>query len=282
MRPSDAGWLSGGRFAGVHLFFGAGVVESTMTFSICVREAYEDDDGTEQTRYGVAVTTRLPGVGTMCPWASEHGAISTQSRTNPELGSKGLEYLADGLAIDDALPALLAADGESSHRQVHGVDADTEFAFSGDDCLDWYGHTTGENYTVAGNLLVGETVVEATAAAYEASERTDPLAARLIDALAAGHDVGGDKRETLRVQSAALVVATTEDDPDPYYNHLRVDATETPIADLRETYELATEGWEAAVERYLEDEEETEDAEETADTNERADTDETADADRGT
>lgn len=39
---------------------------------------------------------------------------------------------------------------------------------------------------------------------------------------------------------------------EPYYNDLRVDATETPISDLRETYELAEEGFEMAVERYEE------------------------------
>lgn len=238
-------------------------VLSAMTFSICVRESFVDDDGDEQTRFGVAVTTRLPGVGALCPWASEHGAISTQSQTNPELGSKGLEYLADGLAIDDALEGLLNADEESSHRQVHGIDADGSFTFSGDDCLDWYGDATGENYTVAGNLLVGEDVLTETAAAYEASGRDDPLASRLIDALEAGYEAGGDKREKLTVQSAAVVVADTQTDAhDPYYNDLRVDATETPIADLRETFELAREGWNAAVERYLEDEEEEQEEEE--------------------
>ncbi|MFT4884388.1 MAG: putative Ntn-hydrolase superfamily protein, partial [Natronomonas sp.] len=60
-----------------------------MTFSICVREEYEDDDGDEQTRFGVAVTTRLAGVGTLCPFISENGAVATQSLVNIELGEKG-------------------------------------------------------------------------------------------------------------------------------------------------------------------------------------------------
>lgn len=74
-----------------------------MTFSICVRETYEDGAGTEQTRYGVAVTTRLAGVGTLCPFANEHGAVATQSLVNVDLGRKGVEYLADGIAVGDAL-----------------------------------------------------------------------------------------------------------------------------------------------------------------------------------
>ncbi|QSG05622.1 DUF1028 domain-containing protein [Halapricum desulfuricans] len=232
-----------------------------MTFSICVRERYRDQDGTEQTRFGVAVTTRLPGVGTLCPFASENGAVATQSLVNVELGRKGVEYLNDGLAVEDALESLLNADDGSEQRQLHGVGADGEFAFSGDECKPWYGHRVGDNYTVAGNLLTGESVIEATATAYEITAPDDPstdpdrpLAARLIDALEAGHAEGGDKREELPVQSAALLVRSTEQRViDPYYDDLRVDATETPIADLRETYEQAERGFEMALERYEDD-----------------------------
>ncbi len=228
-----------------------------MTFSICVRESYEDEEGDDQTRYGVAVTTRLPGVGTLCPFASEHGTVATQSLVNVELGRKGVAYLDDGLAIEDALQALLNADDGAENRQLHGVDADGEFAFSGEECKPWYGHRVGDNYTVAGNLLTGEAVIDATAEAYEegydGGDPDRPLAERLIDALEAGHGEGGDKREELHVQSAALLVETTEDrEPEPYYDDLRVDATETPVQDLRRTYELAKEGFEMAMERYEE------------------------------
>ncbi len=227
---------------------------SRVTFSICVREEYEDESGDDQTRFGVAVTTRLPAVGTLCPFASENGAVATQSLVNVELGRKGVEYLDDGLAVEDALQSLLNADDGAAQRQLHGVDAEGTFAFSGDESKDWYGHLEGEGFTVAGNLLTGESVVEETADAYRDSRGGDaPLAERLVDALAAGHAEGGDKREELRVQSAALIVETTEDrEMEPYYHDLRVDATETPVADLRETYELAKEGFEAAVERYEE------------------------------
>ncbi|MFB6198636.1 MAG: DUF1028 domain-containing protein, partial [Halobacteriaceae archaeon] len=82
----------------------------------------------------------------------------------------------------------------------------------------------------------------------------DPLAKRLINALAAGHKEGGDKREELHVQSAALLVETTEEMEAPRYrDNLRVDATETPIQDLRETYRMATEEFMKGVEAYEED-----------------------------
>lgn len=108
-----------------------------MTFSICAHERYTDDDGDGQDRFGVAVTTRLAGVGTLCPFAGENGAVATQSLVNVELGRKGLAYLEDGLAVEDALEALLNADDGRSNRQLHGVDAQGTFAFSGEDCLPW-------------------------------------------------------------------------------------------------------------------------------------------------
>lgn len=233
-----------------------------MTFSICVREWFELADGTEHRRFGVAVTTRLPGVGTLCPFVSEHGAVATQSLVNVDLGRMGIKYIDDGLAVDDALRALLNADDGAPQRQLHGVDTTATFTFSGDECKPWYGHLEGDGFTVAGNLLVGESVINATAGAYERSRHeaatgpgrvgdAQPLTRRLIDALAAGYAEGGDRREELRVQSAAVLVASTEErEPSPFYHDLRVDATTTPIADLRETYELAYEGYEATLERY--------------------------------
>ena len=224
-----------------------------MTFSICVRESYEGEDGEEQTRFGVAVTTRLAAVGTLCPFVSEHGAVATQSLVNTRLGRKGIEYIDDGLAVDDALQSLLNADDNAEARQLHGVDSEGTFTFSGEECRDWYGDTTGENYTVAGNLLTGESVVEETAAAFESGDPAEPLPERLIEALAAGHAEGGDKREELPVHSAAVVVARTEErELASFTDDLRVDATETPTEDLRETYELARQSFEDAMGLYEE------------------------------
>lgn len=223
-----------------------------MTFSICVHEAYTDDAGEQHHRFGVAVTTRLPGVGTLCPFVSEHGAVATQSLVNVDLGRQGIAYIDDGLAVEDALQALLNADDGAANRQLHGVDREGTFTFSGEDCVGWFGHTAGDGYTVAGNMLVGEAVIEATATAYERDRGGDaPLARRLIDALAAGQAEGGDKREDLRVQSAAVRVATTEElefrEP---YNDLRVDASPEPISELERVYELAVEGHEASMAKY--------------------------------
>ena len=222
-----------------------------MTFSICVHERFDGPDGEAHDRFGVAVTTRLPAVGTLCPFVSERAAIATQSLVNVDLGRRGIQYVEDGLAIDDALEALLNADDGAPSRQLHGVDATGSFAFSGAECRDWFGHLEGDGVTVAGNLLTGPEVLKATLAAYTESDRERPLAERLIAALAAGQAEGGDKRTELSVQSAAVCVETTVEPPiEPLYNDLRVDASKTPVADLLATYERAKEGHAELVERY--------------------------------
>ncbi|WP_254863943.1 DUF1028 domain-containing protein [Halovivax gelatinilyticus] len=223
-----------------------------MTFSICVHESYEGEDGETHDRFGVAVTTRLPAVGTLCPFVNEHGAVATQSLVNVDLGRDGIAYLEDGLAVDDALEALLNADDGAPQRQLHGIDAEATFAFSGEECRPWYGHREGDRYTVAGNLLTGEPVIDAVADTYESQREEDrPLAERLVDALEAGQEEGGDKREDLEIQSAALRVSDTREYAfDPSYNDLRVDASYEPIVDLRTTYERAVEGHEVLLDKY--------------------------------
>jgi uncharacterized Ntn-hydrolase superfamily protein len=64
---------------------------------------------------------------------------------------------------------------------------------------------------------------------------------------------GGDKPTNLAVRSAALLVEDTQARSfDRAYTDLRVNATETPIADLRDTYELAVQGHHDAMARYEE------------------------------
>jgi uncharacterized Ntn-hydrolase superfamily protein len=224
-----------------------------MTYSICVHEIDREESADTRHRFGVAVATQFPSVGSLCPHVSEHAAIATQSVTDAALGRRGLDYVGDGLAVDDALEALLNVDEDSDRRQVHGVGRRETFTFTGTECPDWCGHerTSAANghYTVAGNSVTGEEVLVAMAAAYEECGRDEPLSKRLVDVLGAGAAAGGDKRTDLPVGSAAVRVASPDTRPRPY-DDLRVDAAESPIADLRETYRLAKRGFEAALEKY--------------------------------
>jgi uncharacterized Ntn-hydrolase superfamily protein len=186
--------------------------------------------------FGVAVSTARPVVGSLVPFVSLYGAIATQARVNTDLGREGLALLAAGVPIDTALETLLAQDEGQARRQVHGVDAARTFAFTGEDCVPWAGQQTGSGFTVAGNMLTGADVVDAMATAFRATSSDDlDLSERLLRALEAGQQAGGDKRGR---QSAALLIASPE--PRMYHN-LRVDDHPDPVAELRRIHTIVVE-----------------------------------------
>lgn len=185
------------------------------TFSIAVRDGET---------FGAAVTTGTVAVGATCPYVSANAAVLTQAFTETEHGRDAVARVDDGERVDDAVDALLDADEYAAYRQVHGVGRDSHATHTGDECVEYCGSRVGDDYTVAGNMLAGPEVLEAVADAYETTEGDVP--ARLHAALEAGEAAGGDDRGEL---SAALLVH----DPTPkMYHNLRVDFSETPVADL--------------------------------------------------
>lgn len=219
---------------------------SFVTYSICVRER-----GEAGYRFGVAAAARVPAVGSVCPHVSDAGAVAVAGVIDADVGTRVLDAVADGYRVDDAVEATAAEEGATA-RQIHGVGTDAAGAHTGDDCRPVAAGRVGDGYTVAGTSMADDEVLDALAGGYRENERDAPLARRLITALAAGERAGGDDRD-LPVGSAAVVVRAGTGS-DPLYHDLRVDASETPVADLRETYRQARRGYEAAVERYAQTE----------------------------
>lgn len=185
-------------------------------------------------QFGVAVSTKVPAVGSLCPFAkAQTGAIASQSFVNPYIGINGLKYLQEGLSAEEVLERVLSEDPNPELRQVCIVDKQGKsVAFTGEKCDTWNGHRTGENYAVAGNMLVGEETINAMATVFE--ETADlSLAERLVRSLEAGQIAGGDKRGK---QSAALLVVDEEEYP---LVDLRVDEHADPVNELRRVYEVA-------------------------------------------
>jgi len=199
-----------------------------MTWSILAR----DHDG----RFGVAIASRFFAVGALCVHTRRGvGALSTQALMNPQYGPHGIQWLAEGKGAQDVIARLSAADAGRSHRQVHVLGAQGEAAaHTGSDCIGWCGQLAGDGFSVAGNMLVGSAVLEATAAAYRESAGR-PLAERLIAAMAAGEAEGGDKRGK---QSAALRIQAEQDYP---ALDLRVDDHAEPIEELQRLYSKSLE-----------------------------------------
>ena len=170
------------------------------TFSIV---AYDPATGD----IGVAVQSRVLGVGSIVPWAEAGvGAIATQALANVRFGPDGLRRLREGHSPEAIREAFLMSDAGRDRRQFLILDAKGETTpFTGSECFDWAGHHEGENFAVAGNILASNAVVEAMVNAFEKERASGQgeLAEWMLSALWAGQVAGGDKRGQ---QSAALLV----------------------------------------------------------------------------
>lgn len=201
-------------------------LQPTSTFSIVAFDPKTGD-------LGVAVASKFLAVGSVVPYAKAGvGAIATQSFANTTFGPKGLELLRKGLTPSQVLKQLLASDKDRELRQVGIVDAKGRAAaFTGKKCLPWAGHIVGKGFAVQGNILAGEQVVKAMAKAFR--ETKGELAERLMAALEAGEQAGGDARGK---QSAAILVVRKGagyDGFDDRYIDLRVDDHPEPVKELR-------------------------------------------------
>ena len=152
---------------------------------------------------GVAVQSHWFSVGSLVSWAEAGvGAIATQSFVNVSFGPRGLELLKQGKTAQEALKILIDADEGREVRQLAIIDAKGNVAaYTGKKCIPDAGHYIGDNFSVQANLMLNDSVWPAMAKAYEESE--GPLAERMIAALEAAQNAGGDIRGK---QSAAILV----------------------------------------------------------------------------
>lgn len=197
-----------------------------MTWSIVARDPSNGE-------FGIAISSRVIAVGALCPLFRDGvAALSSQSYTSPIAGARMLDALAGGGSPEDALRDALAGDDGHMWRQIHGVDAaGRPFVLTGASCVDWCGHWTGDAVSIAGNMLAGPEVLDATVAGWtRGADR--PFADRLLAALEAGQAAGGDKRGR---QSAALIVRGNEVHAAV---DLRVDEHSDPVAELRRVFDM--------------------------------------------
>jgi uncharacterized Ntn-hydrolase superfamily protein len=206
-----------------------------MTFSIVARSA----DGRS---HGVAVASKFLGVGSCVPAAQAGvGAVATQSYANLAYRPQGLALLETGVSAAGVVAGLTAADDGRASRQLGVVGATGDGAtFTGPDCHAWAGGVAGDGFAIQGNILVGPQVVEAMRSAWLSTADEPRLARRLLAALRAGDEAGGDRRGR---QSAALLVVAkgmgyggTSD----VVVDLRVEDHTAPVAEMARLLDLHT------------------------------------------
>lgn len=196
-----------------------------MTFSIVARDP-------QSGVLAAATATGGPAVGALVVHGrARTGAIATQALTNPLYGSRGLALLAEGLTAEQTLHLLLKEDDARERRQLLIIDnAGATAHWSGSLCGRWFSSMAGPQLAVAGNMLVSEQVLTAMQAAFTAAHRL-PLADRMLAALNAAHQAGGDERG---IRSAALKVWDRRAYADI---DVRVDWSEAPLVQLAEVLE---------------------------------------------
>jgi len=179
-----------------------------MTFSIVARCA-------ETGMLGMAVASSSPAVAARCAHARAGvGAVASQNITDPRLGRAALDLMGDGASAAEAVAILVRSQPNIAYRQLLAVDVTGGTGlFSGAKMLGQSGEAAGNGCACAGNLLADPKVPQAMRDAFERS--TGYLAGRLISALEAARDAGG---EAGPVHSAGLLL---------------VDAVPWPVIDLR-------------------------------------------------
>ncbi len=201
------------------------------TFSIVARDEKTGD-------MAIAVQSHWFGVGTSVPWTEAGvGVVATQSFVDKSYGIKALGLLKKGLTAQEALDSLTKNDSGREQRQVAIIDNKGNVAaHTGKNCIQVAKHVKGKNFSVQSNMMLGDSVCEYMAKAFEQSTGK-PFVERILLALEAAQKAGGDIRG---MQAAALVVVPGR--PMESWNNntvdLRVDDSPEPLKELRRLYTI--------------------------------------------
>jgi uncharacterized Ntn-hydrolase superfamily protein len=197
-----------------------------MTFSLIAKCP---DTG----QFGLAAATAIPAVGKLLTHAvAGVGAVATQAKLNPYIGIDGVRLLQNGRSASEVRDILASRDPAAESRQFAVIDRDGgTAAFTGRECLHWAGHQQHEGFSVQGNRLTGQDVLDKVAGCFRDSAGK-PLDERLMEALEAGDSVGGDRKGE---RSATIYIVDKEEYP---LWDIRVDAHPNPFAELRRLHDI--------------------------------------------
>jgi uncharacterized Ntn-hydrolase superfamily protein len=183
---------------------------------------------------GAAVASKYPAVGKVVPYCRAGvGAFCTQHWHNPAWGEKALDLLEQGHGTEEVLGLLLKDDDNRDKRQLAIIDVKGRAAnrnpANADPSGIYWGAMSGRFYACQGNTLAGREVIVAMAKAYE--ETKGSVADRLMAALVAGDEAGGDHRGRL---AAGIRVCKTGEKG--YWLELQVEKSDDAVKDLLKKY----------------------------------------------
>ncbi|KAB2812667.1 DUF1028 domain-containing protein [Pimelobacter simplex] len=197
-----------------------------MTFSVL---GFDPRDGS----LGFASQSHFFGVGAVVGRAEAGvGAVVSQAFANTDWPHLGLGLLREGGSPDEVVRLLVAGDDLAAHRQLLVLDATgRSAAHHGGACAPAVSSAADATSVAGGNMLASAAVAPALLLGTPAPD-DPPLARRLVAALRAGEDAGGDVRGS---QSAVVTVVSGRRTATPWREvlaDLRVDDHPDPVAEL--------------------------------------------------
>jgi uncharacterized Ntn-hydrolase superfamily protein len=190
-----------------------------VTFSMVARDAASG-------AFGAVICSSSPAVAARCVHLADGaGAVLSQNVTDPRLGPKLIYLLNAGVDAATAVATVVANEPFIQFRQLIALDTEGRTAIhSGSYALGVFGEYAADGAAAAGNLLATPDVPKRLVEAWLAA--AGPVETRLLAALAAGIDEGG---EAGPVHSAGLSVINGSG---WRVTDLRVDWSDDPLADL--------------------------------------------------
>lgn len=197
-------------------------------------------------RFGVAVSSSSPAVAARCAFVrSGTGAACSQNITDPRLGDRLLDLLAQGRTADEAMAQVVNETGLIQYRQLSVVDGfGGSAAFSGERVLGVYDFARAPYVATAGNLLKDQTIPAHMVSAFQEHPDRD-LEDRLLAAMKTALALGGEEGP---LHSAGMKIAGTAPWPE---TDLRVDWSDDPIHQLEALWRLWRPQKDAYVTRAL-------------------------------
>lgn len=160
---------------------------------------------------GASCTFDVSGIASIVPGK---GAVVVQAGSSYFARMKGVELMNNGATIEEILEAMMLGEFQPEKQQYGIILLDSStipLVYSGSEIQEWNGEKLGNDFSVMGNILPGEQVVLNAHKAFN-ENRDKPLAERLMLALKAGEEAGGDKRcETQYARSAFIMVYKPKD-----------------------------------------------------------------------
>ncbi|MBT8378744.1 MAG: DUF1028 domain-containing protein [Ignavibacteria bacterium] len=160
------------------------------------------------------------------------GAIHTQASYNSTNQQNARARMLEGLSPQEIIDWLIANDAQNDPtvRQYGIVDLTRNgesAAYTGANCLDYKNHITGDGYSVQGNILLGQVIIDTMQTMFLTTD--GPLADKLMASLQAAKIVGADTRCAVRntsSQSGFVKVVRIGDGNTPY---IQLVVPDTPI-----------------------------------------------------